>query len=69
MELNIAKEPQKNKTDILTLARTGVRNKVKSKHNQNKSIITKVFETIKSIMILNSSLTSSILGRLYKNLI
>ena len=68
MELNKANEPQKNNTDMLTLARTGERNRVKSKHNQNKSIITKVFETIKSIMILNSSLTSSILGRLYKNL-
>lgn len=68
MEAKKAKELQKNKTDKLKLARTGERNRVKSKHNQNKSIITKVFETIISIMILNSSLTSSILGRLYINL-
>lgn len=68
MQLKKANEPQKNNIDILTVARTGESNSVKSKHNQNKSIITKVFETINSIMILNSSLTSSILGRLYKNL-
>ena len=62
-----AKLTQKNIIDILTVERTGDSNSVKSKHNQNKSMITKVFDTIKSMIRFNSSLTSSILGRLYKN--
>jgi hypothetical protein len=49
--------------------RMGERNSVKIKQSQKRSIITNVFELITSKMVFNSSLTSSILGRLYKNLI
>ncbi|MGX6442468.1 hypothetical protein ACWM35_04490 [Neobacillus sp. K501] len=50
--------------DIFTVARTGVRNSVKISDIQNKSIIIKILDAITSMMVISSSLTSSILGRL-----
>jgi hypothetical protein len=69
MLLNKTKLAQKKSKDIFTVTRTGVRNRVKIMLNQNKSRITKYLETITSIIVFNSSLTSSIFGRLYRNLI
>lgn len=67
--MNNTKQQEKNKMDILTVASTGVRNNVKISDNQNKSIIIKILEAITSMMVTKSSLTSSILGRLKRNLI
>lgn len=69
MLLNKTKQPQKNKIDILIVGRAGEINNVKIKLHQNKSIMTKDLENITSISVFSSSLTSSILGRLYRNLI
>jgi hypothetical protein len=65
--LNNTKQPEKNKMDIFTVASTGDRKSVKISDIQNKSIIIKIFDAITSMMVISSSLTSSILGRLYRN--
>lgn len=67
--MNTTKQQEKNKMAILTVASTGVRNSVKISDIHNKSNIIKILEAITSMIVPSSSLTSSILGRLYRNLI